>query len=52
MPRVMPIVVLAAFVLLTTHAWADVYKYVDAKGNTYFTDSPLTGSKYRLAWKR
>jgi len=31
---------------------ADVYKYVDAKGNTYFTDSPLRGSKYKLVWKR
>lgn len=33
-------------------ARADVYKYVDAKGNTYFTDAPLRGSKYKLEWKR
>jgi soluble lytic murein transglycosylase-like protein len=44
--------VLAASVLLAASARADVYKYVDAKGNTYFTDAPLTGPKYRLAWKR
>ena len=44
--------VLAAAVLLAANARADVYKYVDAKGNTYFTDAPLTGPKYRLAWKR
>ena len=44
--------VLAGCVLLATSARADVYKYVDAKGNTYFTDAPLIGPKYRLAWKR
>ncbi len=44
--------VLAGCVLLAASARADVYKYVDAKGNTYFTDAPLTGPKYRLAWKR
>jgi len=44
--------VLAACVLPACGARADVYKYVDAKGNTYFTDAPLTGAKYRLAWKR
>lgn len=31
---------------------ADVYKYVDAEGKTYFTDAPLKGSKYRLEWRR
>ncbi len=31
---------------------ADVYKYVDGKGNTYFTDAPLRGDKYKLEWKR
>jgi soluble lytic murein transglycosylase-like protein len=33
-------------------AGADVFKYVDDKGNTYFTDAPLRGSKYKLEWKR
>jgi soluble lytic murein transglycosylase-like protein len=31
---------------------ADIYKYMDSKGNTYFTDAPLRGGKYRLEWKR
>lgn len=52
MPKVMPILVIAASALLLADARADVYKYVDAKGNTYFTDAPLSGSKYQLAWKR
>jgi soluble lytic murein transglycosylase-like protein len=30
----------------------DVYKYVDADGKIYFTDTPLQGSNYRLEWKR
>lgn len=33
-------------------ARADIYKYVDAAGNVYFTDSPLQGSRYRLEWHR
>ncbi|AFL72933.1 lytic transglycosylase domain-containing protein [Thiocystis violascens] len=33
-------------------AWADVYKYVDAAGNVYFTDAPLKGNRYRLEWHR
>ena len=32
--------------------FGDVYKYVDAEGKIYFTDSPLQGSNYRLEWKR
>ncbi|WP_295444108.1 lytic transglycosylase domain-containing protein [uncultured Thiodictyon sp.] len=52
MPRVMPVLMIAASALLLADARADVYKYVDAKGNTYFTDAPLTDSKYRLTWKR
>jgi soluble lytic murein transglycosylase-like protein len=52
MPRVMRRLVIAASVLLLADARADVYKYVDGKGNTYFTDAPLIGSKYQLAWKR
>lgn len=39
-------------VLTAADAHADVYKYVDSKGNTYFTDAPLRGGKYRLEWKR
>ncbi|WP_200156881.1 lytic transglycosylase domain-containing protein [Allochromatium vinosum] len=31
---------------------ADIYKYVDAAGNVYFTDAPLQGSRYRLEWHR
>ncbi|WP_295393085.1 lytic transglycosylase domain-containing protein [uncultured Thiodictyon sp.] len=48
----MPILAIAASALLLADARADVFKYVDGKGNTYFTDAPLAGSKYRLAWKR
>lgn len=43
--------ILLALVLTPTVA-ADVYKYVDAQGNTYFTDSPLKGDAYRLEWRR
>ena len=52
MGRVLQALVLTASALAVTDAGADVYKYVDAKGNIYFTDAPLTGSKYRLEWKR
>ena len=52
MPIVLLALVLAASACLPPSARADVYKYVDAKGNTYFTDAPLTGSRYQLAWKR
>jgi soluble lytic murein transglycosylase-like protein len=45
-------VLLAGVVFVANGARADIYKYVDAKGNTYFTDAPLSGSKYRLEWKR
>lgn len=31
---------------------ADIYKYVDAAGNVYFTDTPLQGSRYKLEWHR
>ncbi len=33
-------------------AQADIFKYVDAQGKIYFTDAPLQGEGYRLAWKR
>jgi soluble lytic murein transglycosylase-like protein len=54
MPRPVLILclLLAATVLAPGGARADIYKYVDAKGNTYFTDAPLRGSKYKLEWKR
>jgi Soluble lytic murein transglycosylase and related regulatory proteins (some contain LysM/invasin domains) len=31
---------------------ADIYKYVDATGNVYFTDTPLQGNRYKLEWHR
>jgi soluble lytic murein transglycosylase-like protein len=31
---------------------ADVFKYVDAEGNIYFSDEPLSGAHLRLEWKR
>ncbi len=31
---------------------ADIYKYVDASGQVYFTDTPLQGNRYRLEWQR
>ncbi|WP_210756865.1 lytic transglycosylase domain-containing protein [Caldichromatium japonicum] len=31
---------------------ADIYKYVDAVGHVYFTDTPLQGNRYRLEWQR
>lgn len=46
------VAVLGLVLLAGPQAVADVYKYVDDKGNTYFTDAPLRGSKYRLEWKR
>jgi soluble lytic murein transglycosylase-like protein len=52
MLRLMPYLLLAALVLPVSAVRADVYKYLDAKGNVYFTDAPLAGPKYRLAWKR
>jgi soluble lytic murein transglycosylase-like protein len=38
--------------LVGAQARADIYKYVDSKGATYFTDAPLRGDRFRLAWKR
>ena len=52
MPNVLLALVFAACAGALSTARADVYKYVDGKGNTYFTDAPLTGAKYRLSWKR
>jgi hypothetical protein len=43
----------AAFLLAgAPPAAADVYKYVDADGNIFFSDEPLTGRGLRLEWKR
>jgi soluble lytic murein transglycosylase-like protein len=39
-------------VLSMTAAQADIYKYLDEQGNTYFTDSPIAGPRFRLVWKR
>lgn len=55
MLRVRALLVLAVSVLSVlsmTVAQADIYKYVDEKGNTYFTDSPVAGARFRLVWKR
>jgi soluble lytic murein transglycosylase-like protein len=52
MSRAILIVMMLGLVLAGAEVSADIYKYVDAKGNTYFTDTPLRGSKYKLAWKR
>ncbi len=38
--------------LLPSATQADVFKYVDADGNIYFSDEPLPGSDLRLEWKR
>ena len=43
---------LVGFALAAAGARADVYKYLDSKGNTYFTDAPLRTGKLRLEWKR
>ena len=45
-------VLVCAGVLVTEGVRADIYKYVDGKGNTYFTDAPLKGGRYKLVWKR
>ena len=55
MLRVGPHLVLAVAmlsVLSMPPAQADIYKYVDERGNTYFTDSPIAGPRFRLVWKR
>lgn len=38
--------------LLSASAWGDVFKYVDANGNIYFSDEALSGGRYKLEWKR
>jgi soluble lytic murein transglycosylase-like protein len=52
MLRLILSMLLAGSALAAADARADVYKYVDYKGNTYFTDAPLRGGTYRLQWKR
>jgi len=52
MSRVVLVLAVLGLFLVGADASADVYKYMDGKGNTYFTDSPLRGSKYKLVWKR
>jgi soluble lytic murein transglycosylase-like protein len=52
MSRTILALMVLGLALVGFEAYADVYKYVDAKGNTYFTDAPLRGSKYKLEWKR
>jgi soluble lytic murein transglycosylase-like protein len=38
--------------MLPAAVFADVYKYVDDKGNIYFSDEPLKAKNMRLEWKR
>lgn len=52
MSKIFQILIVVAVFFGTASVQADVYKYMDAKGNTYFTDSPLRGNKYKLSWKR
>jgi len=52
MLRILLTLMIAGVALSSAGLRADVYKYVDAKGNTYFTDAPLRGGKYKLEWKR
>lgn len=52
MLRVLLSTLLAGVAFAAGEARADIYKYVDSKGNTYFTDAPLNGGKFRLEWKR
>ena len=52
MLKLMLSLLLAGSALAAADAVADVFKYVDSKGNTYFTDAPLRGGRYRLEWKR
>lgn len=44
--------VILLLLFLPVPSLADVYKYVDDAGMIYFSDQPLTGTKYRLEWKR
>ena len=47
-------VALPAFLTLccSVSAEADVFKYVDAEGNIFFSDEPLPGKGLQLEWKR
>jgi len=38
--------------MLPLAAAADIYKYVDAEGKIYFTDTPMQGGDLKLEWKR
>jgi len=31
---------------------AEIYKYTDSRGRTYFSDKPMSGPQYKLEWKR
>jgi soluble lytic murein transglycosylase-like protein len=52
MVKILLVLAIAGAVVASAGVQADIYKYTDGKGNTYFTDSPLKGDKYRLEWKR
>ena len=32
-------------------AQAEIYKYEDRTGNVYFTDRPMSGSRYQMTWR-
>jgi len=38
--------------MLPLPAVADIYKYVDAEGKIYYTDTPMQGGDLKLEWKR
>jgi len=46
------IIVILLMLMLPLPAVADIYKYVDAEGKIYFTDTPLQGADLKLEWKR
>lgn len=52
MSKMILLLTVLALTLASVAVRADIYKYVDARGNTYFTDAPLRGNKYKLEWKR
>ena len=48
MSRALLSIAITAFVLLASHAQADVYKFTDDKGNVHYTDKPATLPAERL----
>jgi len=52
MQRLLLALLLASALVWINGVRADVFKYMDGKGNIYFTDAPLKGGRYRLVWQR